>query len=203
MDKEASRLCLATPPLAGAERFTSLLTEALSAGDVASLLIRFAVEPPREREAILRTLAPIAQAKGVAVLAEDDLTAALRAGVDGVQIDTDDAALAEAVRKLSPRYIVGAGRLETRDDAMRAGETGADYVLLEPERPADLIARVEWWAALFNTPCVARAESPEMVGALARAGADFILLDSAVWDDPRGPAAAVTEALAALKGAQT
>lgn len=203
MDEEASRLCLATPPLAEAERFASLLAEALSSGDVASLLIRFAVEPTREREAILRTLAPIAQEKGVAVLAEDDLTAALRAGVDGVQIDTDDAALAEAVRKLSPRYIVGAGRLATRDDAMRAGETGADYVLLEPEGPANLIARVEWWAALFNTPCVARAESPEMVGALARAGADFILLDSAVWDDPRGPAAAVTEALAVLKGAQT
>lgn len=203
MKEEAPRLCLATPPLTGAERFAPLLAEALSAGDVASLLVRFAIEPTREREAILRILAPIAQAKDVAVLAENDLTAALRAGVDGVQIDTDDAALAEAVRKLSPRYIVGAGRLATRDDAMRAGETGADYVLLEPERPEDLIARVEWWTALFKTPCVARAESHEMVGALARAGADFILLDSAVWDDPSGPATAFAEALTVLKGAQT
>lgn len=202
MTDDAPRLCLATPPLTGAEDFASGLAAALSAGDVASLLIRFAVTPSREREAILRKLAPIAQDKGVAVLAEDDATAALRAGVDGVHIDTDDAALAEAVRKLSPRYIVGAGNLATRDDAMRAGETGADYVLLEPENPADLIARVEWWAALFNTPCVARAEKLEMVAPLARAGADFILLDAAVWDDPRGPAAAIATALAELKGVQ-
>lgn len=202
MTDDAPRLCLATPPLTGAENFASSLAAALSAGDIASLLIRFAVAPTREREAILRKLAPIAQEKGVAVLAEDDATAALRAGVDGVQIDTDDAALAEAVRKLSPRYIVGAGNLATRDDAMRAGETGADYVLLEPESRADLIARVEWWAALFNTPCVARAETLDMVAPLVRAGADFVLLDTAVWDDPRGPAAAVATALAELKGAQ-
>ena len=203
MNDDAPRLCLATPPLAGAGSFAPLLTQALSAGDIASLLIRFAVEPPREREAILRALAPIAQEKGVAVLAENDLNAALRAGVDGVQIDDDDAALAAAVRKLSPRYIVGAGNCATRDDAMRAGEAGADYVLLDPERPADLIARVEWWAALFNTPCVARAETLEMVAPLARAGADFILLDTAVWDDPRGPATSVATALTDLKGAWT
>lgn len=202
MNDDAPRLCLATPPLAGAGSFAPLLTQALSAGDIASLLIRFAVEPLREREAILRALAPIAQEKGVAVLAENDLNAALRAGVDGVQID-DDAALAAAVRKLSPRYIVGAGNCATRDDAMRAGEAGADYVLLDPERPADLIARVEWWAALFNTPCVARAETLEMVAPLARAGADFILLDTAVWDDPRGPATSVATALTDLKGAWT
>ncbi len=203
MNDDAPRLCLATPPLAGAESFAPRLIEALSVGDVASLLIRFAVEPAREREAILRALAPIAQAKGVAVLAGNDSTAALRAGVDGVQIDADQASVAEAVRKLSPRYIVGAGGLATRDDAMRAGEVGADYVLLETESPADLIARVEWWAALFNTPCVARAESLDEVAPLVRAGADFILLDAAVWEDPRGPATAVTEALADLKGAQT
>ena len=203
MIDDAPRLCLATPPLTGAEDFASGLAAALSAGDVASLLIRFAVAPSREREAILSKLAPIAQEKGVAVLAEDDATAALRAGVDGVHIDADHAALAEAVRKLSPRYIVGAGNLATRDDAMQAGETGADYVLLEPENPADLIARVEWWAALFNTPCVARAETLEMVAPLARAGADFILLDTAVWDDPRGPATSVATALTDLKGAWT
>ena len=36
---------------------------------------------------------------------------------------------------------------------------------------------------------------------LAQAGADFIMIDDAVWGDPRGPDVAVAEALKALQGA--
>ena len=36
--------------------------------------------------------------------------------------------------------------------------------------------------------------SPEEVGVLAKAGADFVAIGGGIWDDPRGTAAAVAEA---------
>jgi thiamine-phosphate pyrophosphorylase len=199
MSEDQPRLYLATPPLAQARDFLPALTSALAAGDIASLLVRFAGDDPRENEAILRALAPVAQEKGVAVLAEDSVNVALRGGADGAHINGAGEELADAVKKLSPKYIVGAGDLPTRDDAMRAGELNADYVLFDDDDLATLTERVGWWAQLFNTPCVARASSLDRVSPLAQAGADFILLDDAVWRDQRSPAAAVADALKSLQ----
>jgi thiamine-phosphate pyrophosphorylase len=201
MSEEAARLYLATPALRAAGDFAPLLASALSAGDVASLLIRFDIDDPRSREAIVRALAPMAQERGVAVMVDGDINVALRAGADGAHLHGADDDLFEAVKKLSPRHIVGAGHLATRDDAMRAGEAGVDYVLLAPEDSALLLDRVSWWSDLFNTPSVARAASLADVAPLAQAGADFIMIDDAVWGDPRGPDVAVAEALKALQGA--
>jgi len=200
MTRAAPRLCLATPPLADSASFAAGLDAALAAGDVASLLIRFADADERANEAIVRALAPAAQDKGVAVLVEAAPNVALRAGADGAHVSGCGEALVDAVKKLSPRYIVGVGDLETRDDSMRAGEAGVDYVMFaDPDRDA-LIERVAWWAELFNTPCVARAETLADVAPLVEAGADFVLLDDAVWRDARGPAAAVAEAQTKLEG---
>ncbi|MBM3552347.1 MAG: thiamine phosphate synthase [Alphaproteobacteria bacterium] len=200
MEDIAPRLYLATPPLADAAGFAPALNEALAIGDVASLLIRFAGADERANEAIVRALAPAAQEKNVAVLVTASPNVALRAGADGAHVSGCGDALVEAVKKLSPRYIVGAGDLETRDDAMRAGEAGADYVMFSDRDRAALLERVIWWAELFNTPCVARAATLADIAPLVEAGADFVLLDDAVWSDARGPAAAVAEAQALLKG---
>lgn len=200
MNEFPARLYLATPPLADAAAFAPALSEALAAGDVASLLIRFAGADERANEAIVRALAPTAQEKDIAVLVAAAPNVALRAGADGAHVSGCGEALADAIKKLSPRYIVGAGDLKTRDDAMRAGEVGADYVMFSDLDREALIERVAWWADLFNTPCVAVANTLADVASLAEAGADFVLLDDAVWRDARGPAAAVAEALARLKG---
>lgn len=202
MTDDSPQLYLATPPLVDGREFLPALNGALSAGEVASLLIRFAVEDPRKQEEIVRALAPVAQEKGVAVLVDGSATVALRAKADGAHIEGAGAELTEAVEKLSPKYIVGAGGLDSRDDAMRAGEAGVDYVLFEGDDLEALTERVGWWAELFNTPCVARAARLEDVRPLAEAGADFVMLDDAVWLEPRGPAAAVAEALAILQGAK-
>lgn len=199
MSEDGPRLSLATPPLGDARAFLPALASALSAGDVASLLIRFDGDDPRRNEEIVRALAPAAQEKGVAVLVEGSTTVALRAKADGAHIVGAGDNLADAVSKLSPKYIVGAGGLTSRDDAMRAGEMGADYVMFEDDDAAALAERVAWWAELFNTPCVARAKTLDAVAPLVAAGADFVLLDDAVWTDARGPAAAVAQALATLE----
>jgi thiamine-phosphate pyrophosphorylase len=202
MNEYPARLYLATPPLADAAGFAPALNEALVAGNVASLLIRFAGADERANEVIVRALAPTAQEKDVAVLVAAAPNVALRAGADGAHVSGCGEALTDAIKKLSPRYIVGAGDLETRDDAMRAGEAGADYVMFSNLDRETLIERVAWWAQLFNTPCVAGANTLADVSPLAEAGADFVLLDDVVWSDSRGPAAAVAEAQARLKGEQ-
>lgn len=203
MTDESPQLYLATPPLADGREFLPALTSALSGGDVASLLIRFDVEDPRKQEEIARALAPLAQEKGVAVLVEGSVTVAMRAKADGAHIEGSGAELAEAVGKLSPKYIVGAGGVELRDDAMRAGEAGADYVLFEGEDMEALLERVDWWAQLFTTPCVARAPSLADVAPLAKAGADFVMLDDAVWSHDGGPGAAVALALGMIEGVRS
>ncbi|MGA8169251.1 MAG: thiamine phosphate synthase, partial [Methylocystis sp.] len=126
----------------------------------------------------------------------------LDADADGAHVVGVGAPLEAAVKQLSPDHIVGAGGLATRDDAMKAGEAGADYVLFgddaAPLDPPALLERVNWWADIFNTPCVAFARSLDQVGPLVAAGADFVMLGDCVWSDPRGPAAAVADARRAI-----
>lgn len=143
----------------------------LDAGDVAAVVLTGA--PPR---ALVDTL----QSAGAAVLAEGT-EPRLAAGLDGLHV-TAAPALAAALKALKPDAIVGAGGLATRHAAMEAGESGADYVLLDAgdddfTRTCEFVA---WWADLFEVPCVAGAASLAQAELLAAAGADFILLGDAM-----------------------
>jgi thiamine-phosphate pyrophosphorylase len=96
-----------------------------------------------------------------------------------------------ALGHLKPDWIVGAGGLASRHDAMSAAEGGVDYVMFgEPDehgqRPSfdAVIERVSWWAEVFEAPCVAYAASIDEVAPLVTAGADFIALGDWIWRDP-------------------
>jgi thiamine-phosphate pyrophosphorylase len=89
---------------------------------------------------------------------------------------------------------------------MAAGEAGADYVLFgEPDaqgqRPSvEAIAeRLQWWAELFEPPCVGFATSREEAHEFATAGADFVLVGDFIWADSRGPAAMLSDVEEAIK----
>ena len=104
---------------------------------------------------------------------------------------------------LKPSFIVGAGGLRTRHEAMIAAEAGADYVMFvdsggPQSAAAELIA---WWAENITVPCVGYASGLESISLLASAGADFIALGSAVFSDPRGAETALREAASLLKPA--
>ena len=92
--------------------------------------------------------------------------------------------------------------MRSRDDAMAAGEAGADYVMFgEPRRDgytpplAETLERTAWWAEIFQTPCVAFAGALDAVAPLTAAGADFVALGDAIWLAPSA-AAAMAEAQA-------
>jgi thiamine-phosphate pyrophosphorylase len=191
-------LYLVTPRLARSDGAAFLPTFAavLAATPVASALVRLAPGAEGDAKALVAPLIAAASARDCALLLEKDARLAARLGADGVHVEGAGDALEEALDSLKPERIVGAGAIAGRDEAMAAGEMGADYVMFgepfggRPPAPLDgLLERVGWWAEIFETPCVAYAESVETAGALARAGADFVALDSAIWLAPSPPEA--------------
>jgi thiamine-phosphate pyrophosphorylase len=106
----------------------------------------------------------------------------------------------DALPSLKPDRIIGVGGLATRHDSMAAGEAGADYVLFgerdaKGQRPSSeaIAERLQWWAELFEPPCIGFAEQLEEAREFVAAGADFVLVGDFIWADPRGPAAALSE----------
>ena len=174
-----------------AAAFARTFADVLAAAPVASALARFAPGAEADAKAIAAPLIAAASARDCALLLEGNARLAARLGADGVHVEGAGEALEEALESLKPERIVGAGALASRDEAMTAGDMGADYVMFgepfgdggTPPLPA-LVERVGWWAEIFETPCVAFAESAEAAGSLARAGADFVALDAAIWQAP-------------------
>ena len=208
-DLPTCRLYLLTPPLgpgdlaAFAPRFAAML----AAGDVASALVRTAPEAQGDARRIAERLIEAAARYDAAILIEGEPRLAARIGADGAHVTGVGEALADALASLHPERIVGVGGLRGRDDAMAAGEAGADYVMFgEPHRDgwtpplAETAERVAWWAEIFETPCVAYAARLDDVATLAAAGADFVALGDALWSAP-SPEQALAAAQAAARGA--
>lgn len=195
-----ARLYLVSPRRVAPESFARDLGDALSAADVACLLISLESTDEALWRETLRAILPVAQGKDVAVLLDGHVDLAHDEGADGTHIG-DPRQLRGALAALKPGLIVGAGGIASRHDAMIAGEAGADYVAFgEPQAKADaedpalLMERVSWWAELFETPCVAFAGSLDAVGSLSRAGADFVAVGEPVWSAPEGTAEALRRA---------
>jgi thiamine-phosphate pyrophosphorylase len=170
-------------------------------------MLRLAATDERTLIKHARTLAPIVQDKGAALLIRGHAGIVVRAGADGAHAD-GIAAFQEALA-LKPERIVGCGGVATRHDAMVAAEAGADYVMFgEPDAAAHrpsfeaVLDRISWWAEVFEIPCVGYAETAAEAEVLAAAGADFIALGDAIFSDPRGPAVATAEATRRLSVAE-
>jgi thiamine-phosphate pyrophosphorylase len=211
-DPVDTQLVLVTPLLEDPEAFLPVLAGALAAGAVAAVVGRFA--PCDERTLVnrIKALAPVVQKAGAAFMAEAPVEAVMRGGADGIHLVYAAEAVAEAVSRLAPQRMVGVGGLKSKDDAMAAGEAGADYVMFgeaQVSRYAEkdgvlppfhaVVERVAWWAEVFQVPVVGFAPDVAGAEALARARADFVALGQPVWDHPEGPAAAVAAALALMR----
>jgi len=59
-----------------------------------------------------------------------------------------------------------------------------------------VLERIEWWAQLFEPPCVGYAETLAEADALIGAGADFIAVGALLLDDPEGVGPALAGRLA-------
>lgn len=193
-----SRLCLVTPPAVDLSMFPAILADALTGGDVASLIVT--ASDPLALQPLAQAVARFAQHHGVAVLVHNDTQVAGRAKADGVHIDRK-AELAAAIAAFHPTKIVGAGGVESRHDAMTAGESNPDYVFfgrLDGDTGDGVFHRAltlaEWWSSLFVIPAmVMGGRTVASVREAAAAKVEFVALSHAIFSS-RDPAAAVAEA---------
>ena len=199
------RLYLATPDVDDPSPLVASLPGLLAEADVAAVLVRLKPSDQRTMISRVKALAPAIQNSGVALLLDGHVELVARAGADGAHL-TGVGTMQDALVSLKPDRIAGVGGLPTRHDSMAAGEAGADYVLYgEPDargqRPSveAITERLQWWAELFEPPCVGFAASIEEISEFAAAGADFVLVGDLIWADPRGAAAALREAGQAIR----
>lgn len=200
-----TRLYVATPAASDPTALAVQLSDVLAQIDVAAVLLRLAESDPRTMISSVKTVAAAVQANGTALLLDGHEGLVARGGADGAHCAGIDA-LQEALASLKPDRIAGVGRLTTRHDAMLAGEAGADYVLFgEPDRQGhrpsvEAIAdRLNWWAELFEPPCVGFAASIDDASVFTAAGADFILVGDWIWRDPRGARLALMDVEQAIR----
>jgi thiamine-phosphate pyrophosphorylase len=191
------RLYLITPPTLP-DGFADTLARALDAGDVAALQLRLKDAPAAEVRRWAERLIPVAEARGVEFLINDDAALAkqLRVGAHLGQSDGDHA----AARRLLGEATLGVTCHGSRHLAMEAGEVGADYVAFGaffPTATKDARHRaepeiLEWWSEVMEVPCVAIGGiTAGNCAPLVRAGADFLAVVGAVWSHPDGAAAGV------------
>jgi thiamine-phosphate pyrophosphorylase len=193
------QLYLIAPTDVEAEAFAPLLERALGSTSVAALLLPAGGRSPPNYEGFVRRIGPIAQQAGCAVLIEGEPAAVRRLAADGLHIAGSPAALKAAMATLKPDFIVGAGPIATRHEAMTAGELGPDYILFGPlsaaSSPADREMAV-WWAETMEIPGVfsdpgATAETADAVGC------EFLALSDSLWAaaDPAALLAAIADRL--------
>ena len=205
--RPAPRLYLATPVVEDPASLVAELPGLLASADVAAVLVRLKETDQRTMISWIKALAPPVQKAGAALLIDGHAELVARGGADGAHLP-GIAALKEALPSLKPDRIAGVGGLTTRHHSMDAGEIGADYVLFgEPDakgqRPSSqaIAERLDWWAELFEPPCVGFATSLEEAYDFAASGADFVLVGEFIWADPRGAKAALIEVDAEIKKA--
>lgn len=179
------------------------LAALLRAAPFESVLIK--PQPGRTLDASMaRTLVEAAQANHCAVLIASDARLARTLRADGVHLawSADIAEhYSEARSLLGQRGIIGGSAGGSRHEAMVLAEAGADYIGfgLEPsgttaaEAHENRAGLIEWWAEIFQVPCVAfDVATAEDAAALAQAGADFIGLSSPAGDSVAEAVAAFT-----------
>src|SRR5260370_13566006 len=190
------RLYILTPAVSDGAALSGVLAEIFRTVDVAAVLLRLPDADERSLINRVKAAAGGVQGAGAALLVDGRPDSVARAGADGAHLAGPEA-LQAAVRTLKPNYIAGAGGLRSRHDAMVAAEVGADYVMFgepdaaghHPSRDA-VIERVAWWAEVLGIPCVGYATALDDIDALVAAGARFVAVGDALFDDPRCPNAA-------------
>lgn len=203
--EDRCRIVLIAPEGANPEGFAGALRQALSGGDVASLILPQYGLDEAAFQRLAEAATPIAQAAGAAVVIAGDSRVAGRVKADGIHVE-GKADLAEAVERWQAKMMVGAGGPKTRDDALELGEQRPDYIFFgrfgydnKPEAHHRNLSLGQWWAEVIEVPCVVMAGSDiASVEAVARTGAEFVALSSAVFGEGADPRQAVERANALL-----
>lgn len=172
------------------------LEAALGAGQIAACLLLRGDLSESDYETWARTAIPIVQAFETAAILDGDAALAIKLQADGAHLNLPAKAFKSAAAELKAKsMIAGAGGLQSRHEAMTAGEAGADYVWFGPLKgnaSDESREMAEWWAETFEIPSVL-ADPTTDLAAIESGPCEFLALGEAVWTHKSGPAAAITQ----------
>lgn len=199
MNDIACQLYLISPLEVGGE-FPAKLEEALSAGPVAAFQFRVKDIDQHDAAALAEPLQAICAAHDVAFIVNDSVALAKRLKADGVHLGQGDGDVSEARDILGRHAQIGVTCHNSRHLAMEAAEAGADYVAFGAFYPTSTkhvehvaeLDTLQKWSRVTEVPCVAIGGiSPDNAKPIVEAGADFIAVSSAVWNNPQGAGQAI------------
>lgn len=199
-----AQIFLIIPPDADAPTCLRRLDEAIAATPVAAMFLQRGVRSEGSYKALVKAVAPRAQAAGVAVLIEGDPGLVRTLGADGLHVEGSINDVKAATQALKPDYIVGAGQIASRHDAMSKGELGPDYVFFGPlSGPRDPEQRemARWWAEIMEVPSVLSDPAATPDSATSE-GSEFIGLGESLWSAPEGVTARLEAIARALEAAR-
>ncbi len=197
-----------SPPIADQSELARLVGAALTAGDVASLIVPLDGADERAAQKRAEALIALAQPLGVAVVVEGEARLAMRSGADGVHIAAAGADLADIVASAEGRVMVGAGGARTRHEALEIGEARPDYIFfgrfgydtMPAPHPRNL-SLGGWWAQMIEIPCIVQGGSDWREAlTVAECGAEFVALSAAVFGEGADPARRIAEINVLLDG---
>jgi thiamine-phosphate pyrophosphorylase len=196
-----AQIFLIAPADADAPTCTRMLDEALAAAPVAALLLPRGGRSESSYKNVVKAVIGRAQGAGVAVLVQGDPGLVRMLGADGLHVEGDVGDVKAATEALKPDYIVGAGQIASRHDAMSKGELGADYIFFGPlSGPRDPEQRemARWWAEIMEIPSVLSDPAATADTATAEGG-EFIGLSDSLWAAPEGVSARLEAIARALE----
>ena len=176
-------LFLIAPQDAEPEIFGPVLKRLIAGTRARVLLIPRGNHAANAYTALVKSLAPLAQGKDVAVLIEGRPGDVKMLGADGLHVSGGPEALQEAIEALKPDFIVGAAGFSGKHEAMEAGELDVDYVFFGPlSGPIEPAARdlARWWAETMTVPSVLSDPHADIATANAE-GCEFIALGEKLW----------------------
>ena len=190
------RLILSLPLLDDA---IDSLKQALSGGDVASILIAANGMDDQSFSNHCKALVGLTQESDIAAIVVGDTRITGRVQADGILVESGLEPLKEAIARFSPHKIVGCGGMRERHTALEAGESNPDFMFfgnvdrdIRPEPHRKNLALAHWWSPMIEIPCaVMGGNSLDSAVDVALSGAEFVVLSKAVFDHKDGPAAAV------------
>lgn len=208
MKKVPCGLYIISPQSFKLSEFKEQLKDALAGGKVAVFQLRMKDVADSEIIEACKVLIPICHAAGTQFILNDYVHLAKMVGADGVHIGIEDISIDAARAELGKNKVIGVSCYDDGDRAIDAAEAGADYVAfgafydtntkIPRGRPAPEI--LKWWASNSVVPCVAIGGiKPHNCAPLVEAGADFIAVVTAIWDDADGAKDAVRKMLGAMR----
>ena len=197
---ESCALYLITPPIIELSEFKEQLVQALTPGLVEVVQLRLKGVDDQHVIDVGKTLRPICHHFDTTFIVNDRPDLAIKIGADGVHLGEEDSNVKNARTILGSSAIIGVSCYNSKHKAMLASEEGANYVAFGacyhtktkiPKYRAS-IDIIEDWSYISNVACVAIGGiTSNNCSNIVNAGADYIAVISAIWNDKEGPMKAV------------